>query len=220
MKKTITIYHGSERIIATPQYGYGKMDNDYGVGFYCTEEKELAKEWACYSLRDGFVNQYELDMMGLKVLDLTDAKYHVLHWLALLNDNRRPSISTQLANEASDYLKEKYLLDISDVDLIIGYRADDSYFSFARSFLSNQISMQQLEKAMKLGMLGQQVVLKSKKAFEQLEYKEYEIAHGNIYFHKRQVRDSKARDDFRLEQQKRNLDGTYILDLIRQSREV
>ena len=80
------------------------------------------------------------------------------------------------------YLKTNFLPDISDYDLIKGYRADDSYFSFAQAFLSNQISYLQLQKAMKLGKLGEQIVLKSQKAFNQLEFKNYEIAEGKKYY--------------------------------------
>ena len=43
MKKII--YHGSSRIIEKPLFNFGKKYNDYGIGFYCTEEMELAKEW-------------------------------------------------------------------------------------------------------------------------------------------------------------------------------
>ncbi|MBQ2640754.1 MAG: DUF3990 domain-containing protein, partial [Lachnospiraceae bacterium] len=32
------IYHGSVKIIEKPQYGAGRRDNDYGLGFYCTED--------------------------------------------------------------------------------------------------------------------------------------------------------------------------------------
>ena len=46
MSKLI-IYHGSENIIEKPYYHGGKKENDYGYGFYCTENIELAKEWAC-----------------------------------------------------------------------------------------------------------------------------------------------------------------------------
>ena len=41
------LYHGSSKIIEKPLFGYGKPYNDYGLGFYCTEHVELAKEWAC-----------------------------------------------------------------------------------------------------------------------------------------------------------------------------
>ena len=67
------------------------------------------------------------------------------------------------------FLMEKYNIDISEYDLIIGYRADDSYFRFAEDFLNNSISVEKLERAMYLGKLREQIVLKSEKAFEQLD---------------------------------------------------
>ena len=59
MSKLI-LYHGSPEIIQSPVYGKGKINNDYGRGFYCTEHLELAKEWACTEGTDGYVNQYEV----------------------------------------------------------------------------------------------------------------------------------------------------------------
>lgn len=41
--ENVTIYHGSPNIV-TPVFGEGKDYNDYGQGFYCTENLELAKE--------------------------------------------------------------------------------------------------------------------------------------------------------------------------------
>ena len=49
MGKLITIYHGSEQIINEPTFGKGKTNNDFGIGFYCTENEDLAKEWAVSS---------------------------------------------------------------------------------------------------------------------------------------------------------------------------
>lgn len=43
----LRLYHGSENIIEVPEYGKGMRNNDYGRGFYCTEDIELAREWAC-----------------------------------------------------------------------------------------------------------------------------------------------------------------------------
>ena len=40
----IKLYHGSETIIKTPQYHFGTQKNDYGYGFYCTENIELASQ--------------------------------------------------------------------------------------------------------------------------------------------------------------------------------
>lgn len=156
--KTI-LYHGSPEIIKKPVYGKGKTYNDYGRGFYCTEHLELAKEWACSENIDGYSNQYEIDLSKLKVLNLSE--YTILHWLALLVTYRKIRVSSPIQQRSIDWLKKNYLLDLSEYDVIIGYRADDSYFSFARAFIGNEISLNQLSYAMRLGKLGEQIVLKS-----------------------------------------------------------
>ena len=83
------LYHGSVEIISTPMYGQGKVYNDYGQGFYCTESLELAKEWSCAEREDGYVNQYEMDETGLLILNLMEKHYSVLHWLAILMKYRK-----------------------------------------------------------------------------------------------------------------------------------
>ena len=57
------LYHGSEKIIDAPEFGKGNSHNDYGRGFYCTENEELAKEWACSNNNNGFANKYEFDII-------------------------------------------------------------------------------------------------------------------------------------------------------------
>ena len=34
------LYHGSDHVIEKPEFGAGKKHNDYGKGFYCTENQE------------------------------------------------------------------------------------------------------------------------------------------------------------------------------------
>ena len=63
------VYHGSEKRIETPKYNGSKCTNDYGYGFYTTENIELAKEWACANGYDGFANSYNLDFEGLSAVD-------------------------------------------------------------------------------------------------------------------------------------------------------
>lgn len=48
------LYHGSKDIIEKPIYGQGKKYNDYGLGFYCIDNIELAKEWGTSFERSGF----------------------------------------------------------------------------------------------------------------------------------------------------------------------
>lgn len=209
------IYHGSTEIIKRPLREKGKLYNDYGQGFYCTENIELAKEWACTGDSDGYANQYLLDMNGLKVLDLSSDEYNILHWLAMLMKYREVRFSTPIMKRSSEWLLEHYLLDISDVDIIKGYRADDSYFSFARAFVNNEITLTQLSYAMKLGNLGEQIVLKSDKAFESIHFQEAHFVDKREYYIKRVIRDAEARNAYLKELEKEDIVGTYIRDLIR-----
>ncbi len=215
MSKLI-LYHGSPEIVQTPLFGKGKSYNDYGKGFYCTEHLELAKEWACAENTDGYVNKYEFDTAGLSVLNLSSDEYTILHWLALLVEYRKFRISTPIMKRGADWLKEHFLIDLTPYDAIIGYRADDSYFSFARAFINNEISLTQLSYAMRLGKLGEQFVLKSPTAFERIKFTDYEIADNTEYYAKRKSRDDEARTAFRAELEKNNLDSLYIRDIIRE----
>ena len=158
---SIELWHGSSHVIKHPEYGLVKPNNDYGRGFYCTRSVELAKEWACAGLDDGFANRYTLTTDGLLFLDLSQPPYTILNWLAMLVENRRFQPTTAVAAQGIEYLKQVFLPDASQADVIVGYRADDSYFSFARAFVNNAISIDQLAEAMRLGELGKQIVLAS-----------------------------------------------------------
>lgn len=209
------IYHGSENIIEKPIYGQGKPYNDYGLGFYCTEEIDMAKEWGAMRDKDGYANIYEIETDGLKILDLNDEKYCILHWLAVLLENREFETSSSLAAEAKEYILEHFKVDYKDADAIIGYRADDSYFSFAQDFINGTISYRQLGNAMRLGKLGQQFVLKSKKAFDRVKYIGNEVAEHDEWFAKREQRDKSARREyFDTERNKRQRGDIYITQIL------
>lgn len=219
MSKRI-LYHGSFELIQTPVFGKGKSYNDYGKGFYCTEHLELAKEWACTENTDGYANKYELDTTDLVVLDLSSREYTILHWLALLMQHRKFRVSTPVMKRGMDWLKEQFFIDLTPYDAVVGYRADDSYFSFARAFINNEISLKQLSYAMRLGKLGEQFVLKSPAAFEKIRFVSYEVADNTVYYAKRKARDEEARAAFRAELEKDDLGGLYMRELIREGVQV
>jgi len=217
MKKTLTLYHGSEKIIEKPLFGAGNKNNDYGLGFYCTESIELAKEWACSSELNGYANKYTIDTDGLRILSLTNGDYHILNWLFVLLQNRKFRIDSDIAAQAKLYIENHFAVEYRSYDMIKGYRADDSYFSFANAFLSNTISITQLERAMVLGKLGEQVVAISKQSFERLHFVEAISASKEIYYPKKLSRDTKAREDFRKEKGRGNIiTEKYMLDIIRE----
>lgn len=214
MDTKLTLFHGSEKIIETPTFGEGKKNNDFGLGFYCTESEELAKEWAVSSLRDGFANRYILDTEYLNILNLNSPDYTILNWIAVLVEHRLFSIKTPVARRAKKYLIDNFGINVNAYDLITGYCADDSYFDYAESFLNNAISVEQLAKAMRLGKLGEQVVLKSKFAFSKIQYEGFNVAEKEEFYVLRKSRDDEANQLY-LEMLEEESDGLYIQDIIR-----
>lgn len=212
----VTLYHGSVSVIKQPVFGKGRLHNDYGRGFYCAQSFDLAKEWAVEENRNGYANQYLLDLQGLKVLDLSTKDFTTLHWITLLLQNRVFTLKNDIIKAGKRYLIERFSLPVNEYDVIKGYRADDSYFAYAESFLNNTISIQRLSEALKLGNLGEQVVLMSQKSFEQLRFLGYEIADAATYYPLRKARNEQARMEF-LSNRRGILspDDLYLVDILR-----
>ncbi len=98
---------------------------------------------------------------------------------------------------------------------MIGYRADDSYFSFAQDFLNGAISYRQLCNAMGLGNLGEQYVLLSKKAFSQIHFLKAVEVEADVWFPKRNIRDRRARKQyFDVERNRRQKGDIYITHIL------
>jgi len=154
MKKEIVLYHGSENIIQKPIYGAGNKHNDYGLGFYCTENIDLAKEWAVSSSdKNGYANKYILDTTNLKVLDLSSPQYNILHWITILLENRVFTLKNDISKAGKEYLLENYSIPYKEYDVIKGYRADDSYFALLKHFLITLYLVKDLLKRLNLASL-------------------------------------------------------------------
>ena len=211
------VYHGSDHIIEKPVYNGSKRTNDYGYGFYTTESIELAKEWACSDQRNGFANVYEFNPEGLSVLRLNSPEYNILNWLAILTKYRSYWQNGSISEEAKNYLQQHLFVDPAPYDVIIGYRADDSYFTFAQDFVAGTISLKKLSEAMRLGKLGEQIVLKSEKAFEHIRFVGAEPADAETYYEKKALRDREARRAYRSTRQVSNeLNELYMIDIMRE----
>lgn len=215
---TIKLLHGSTNIIEKPDITKGNPHNDYGKGFYCTREDEMAKEWACKKNTNGFVNVYDFDMTDLKVLNLLDGQYSVLNWIALLLQNRVFQLNSEIAIDARDYIIEHYSVDLSKYDVVIGYRADDSYFQYAESFVLNALPLRSLNHALRLGKLGEQIVVLSEKGFSHLKFVEASSVDKTIYYPKFLDRDISARETYRKEIKKTKSyrDDIFVMDILRE----
>lgn len=164
----IVLYHGSPNKKITPTFGCGEEKHDYGKGFYLTEDRELAKEWAVCrpNEQNGWLHQYELEMDDLKVLDFE--KLGILSWLAELMKHRDASDSKRYRVLAKKFV-QKYGLDTVGFDVIKGWRADASYFFIAKEFVRDNVDIDILERLLRLGDLGIQYCIKSKKAYLKLK---------------------------------------------------
>ena len=214
----LTLFHGSDHIIEKPDFHLGKTNNDYGRGFYCTEELEMAKEWACKQNNDGFANKYILKSDSLNILNLLDGSYNILHWLALLLKNRTFRLSSEIAEDARQYIIRNFSIDLDEYEIVIGYRADDSYFSFAESFIQNGIPLRSLNQALRLGKLGAQTVLISENSFANLHFIGAESVEKSLYYSKFIERDSLARKTYR-EEIRNSItyqDDIFVLDILRE----
>ena len=212
------LLHGTDHIIEVPDIHIGNPHNDYGMGFYCTRVDEMAREWACKKNTDGFVNIYSLDMEGLKTLNLLDGNHTVLNWIALLLQFRTFKLDSAVALDARDYIIEHYAIDLGDYDIVVGYRADDSYFQYAESFVSNTLPLRSLNLALKLGKLGEQTVVISPKAFARLRFTDVYPVDKNIYYPKFLYRDTRTRDTYRKEikKSKSYRNDIFVLDILRE----
>lgn len=214
MNKIITLYHGSENIVEVPVFGKGRRNNDFGLGFYCTESEALAMEWAVSDLHDGYANRYTLDTEYLRILHLSGSEYTILNWIAVLVEHRLFALKNPVARRAKRYLIDNFGINLNAYDIITGYRADDSYFDYAETFLNNGITVEQLAQAMQLGKLGEQIVIKSQYAFSKLHFEGYNEAAKEKYYDQRCSRTKEA-DRLYWQMLEEESDGLYMQDIMR-----
>lgn len=124
-------------------------------------------------------------------------------------------LEIDLPSSLKEYLLQHFDVDTNSWDIMIGYRADDSYFSFAQDFINGTISYRQLGNAMRLGKLGEQFVLKSARAFERVRFLGAEAATRQEWLGKKQLRDRTARREyFDVERNKRQRGDIYITQIL------
>jgi len=213
----LTLYHGSPEIVQTPELSKGKKYSDFGPGFYCTELKELAKEWACGSGSDGYSAEYELQTDGLSILRIGEDNHALLPWLYLLTRNRKFAITSHVVESAMTWLDDNFSFDFCDADVIIGPRCDDSYFALATSFLRGNISFRTFCSCMDFDRKNsEQIALVSEKAFENLRFVSYEPGDYSVYYPRRMVRDARLRANLKRLNERDEFGALYMRDIIRE----
>ena len=119
---------------------------------------------------------------------------------------------------ALDWL-EKYYIDVNEYDVIIGFRADDSYFRFPTRFVSNDLALDDLEEVFLSGNLGIQYAFMSDRAIKTLKFNKVIECEDSFLGHYYSIV-NKASQEFDIILNKpRDPSKKYILDLIRKDHE-
>jgi len=149
------LYHTGYQEIREPDIHHGRVNADFGQGFYMTANEEFARRWARVRAdAQTIVNVYDLDLTGLTVHRFErDEK-----WFDYIFRNRaaRPD-------------------RLPDADVIIGPIANDTIYDTFGIITSGLLPA---EKSMRLLMIGpcyEQIVVKSQRAADQLVWRE-----GNV----------------------------------------
>lgn len=217
------IYHGSKLVIENIKPHGSNPKNDYGPSFYMTTDIESAKSWACKNSSLGVVNEYRISdkaFSNLKILDLTDKNtYSVLNWIAILLHFRELDSSfVRQYKSVIEWIK-KYYIDVSQYDVVIGYRADDSYFRFPMRFITNELSLEDLEEVFKLGHLGVQYAFMSNRAIRLLKFEGIIECEDKFLGHYYSIVTRASKEFDEILNKPIDIHKTYVLDLMRKEDE-
>ena len=159
----MTLYHGSDQIIKTPELRHSVRPLDFGDGFYTTTNKEQAIEFAIKvyerSFRKGntpqgkFISIYEVDYEAMqKELD-------ILHF----NTASETWFDFVIANRRNIPQSKKY-------DVIYGPVANDTIYRTLIAFEAGELSKQETIARLKVRQLFDQMTFASERALSFLKF--------------------------------------------------
>lgn len=85
-------------------------------------------------------------------------------------------------------MMDHFLPDIKDCDIIVGQRADDSYFDLSHGFMENRINIEDLGLFLHFADLETQTVPMTEKTFSRRAFLSAERIKANEYFPKSKKR--------------------------------
>jgi len=168
----MTLYHGSDQIIKTPELRSPTRTLDFGAGFYTTTNKEQAVNFAVKvftrSIRKGnapkgkFISVYEADYENMKKeLDILHFKSADETWLDFVMANRR-----------NTYNGKKY-------DIIYGPVANDTIYRTLIAYENGVLSAEDTIARLKVRQLFDQMTFTSERSLSFLKYSDsIEVQNG------------------------------------------
>jgi len=143
-------YHTGHHELRDPDIRIGRKNADFGQGFYLSPSDAFAGKWV-REQRDleAFVNTYELDLSGLKVLRLQRDET----WFDYIFRNRAG-------------LSDRY----GEYDVIVGPIANDTIYNTFGVFTSGLLPKEQVLSLLQIGPSFEQIVVKTDRACRQLRW--------------------------------------------------
>lgn len=151
----LKLYHAGYCVIEKPDIYYGRINADFGQGFYMSDSEEFAKRWIKQrNDSTAYINCYELETDGLEIKTLERGA----EWFEYIRANRalRPD-------------------SLSGYDVITGTVANDTIFDTLGFTTSGILTPEQALKALMTDPEYSQTVLKSERAVSQLRFVKAEI---------------------------------------------
>jgi len=159
----MTLYHGSDQIIKTPELRTSIRTLDFGQGFYTTTNKEQAIDFAVKvynrSIRTGdtpkgkFISIYEVDYETMqRELDIMHFKSADEEWFDFVMANRR-----------STWQGKGY-------DVIYGPVANDTIYRTLILFETGELSKQETIARLKVRQLFDQMTFTSERSLSYLKF--------------------------------------------------
>ena len=130
--------------IPVPDIHRGRVNADFGQGFYLTPDQDFSYRWAW---QDAVVNKYELDLTGLDVHTFS----RTTEWFEYIFRNRRAK-------------------DTLDADVVIGPIAYDTIFDTLGIITSGFLTPEQALQLLMIGPEYTQVAVKTQKAADKLKW--------------------------------------------------
>ena len=136
------LYHTGSREIVSPDIHYGRINADFGWGFYLTPDRDFTYRWA---QENAIVNVYELDETGLDIHRFSRDD----SWFQYIFNNRKGK-------------------DTLAADVITGPVANDTIFDTLGIMSSGFLNPEDALKLLMIGPEYMQIAVKTEKAAKQL----------------------------------------------------
>ncbi len=147
----LKVYHGSYCKVDKPSLDKGRLDADFGLGFYVTSDLAMAEKWACRK-KNVIINEYMLDADQLKAYSFPLNE----EWLDFVIQNRN--------GDNTDFSPDRY-------DLLIGATADDKLFATIEQYESGFIDAELAVEVLNCMKVGQQICVRTEKGLDNLHFK-------------------------------------------------